>query len=353
MFGSEVIEVGIGIALLFLFMSLIATALRELIENAVMSRSRDLEAGIKELLSAATDPKSGKDYVKMMYEHPLITSLYQGAYVAGGRSLPSYIPRQSFSLALLDIVAEASKTGKQLSIESLRARIGGTPTPVERAVLTAIDAGKGDLDRTRKAIEDWYDGTMDRVSGWYTRRTGRILSVLGLITAIAFNVDAITIASSLLRDKALREAVVAQAETYLADHPAAQTSGVTTSPANTSPARAPEDVGALRARLDKVGFPIGWTVQDGHLFPVPQACRPAPEADSGSLYRCATPAGFWFVPMVFGWLITALAITLGAPFWFDVLNKFMVVRSTIKPKEKSPDEASPERQKPEIAGKQV
>jgi hypothetical protein len=33
-----------------------------------------------------------------------------------------------------------------------------------------------------------------------------------------------------------------------------------------------------------------------------------------------------------GWLITALAVTLGAPFWFDLLNKFMSVRSTVKPK---------------------
>ena len=30
---------------------------------------------------------------------------------------------------------------------------------------------------------------------------------------------------------------------------------------------------------------------------------------------------------------------LGAPFWFDVLNRLMVIRSTVKPKEKSPDEA--------------
>jgi hypothetical protein len=43
---------------------------------------------------------------------------------------------------------------------------------------------------------------------------------------------------------------------------------------------------------------------------------------------------------VFGWLLTALAISLGAPFWFDMLNKFIVVRSTVKPKEKSPEEKS-------------
>jgi hypothetical protein len=35
---------------------------------------------------------------------------------------------------------------------------------------------------------------------------------------------------------------------------------------------------------------------------------------------------------------------MGAPFWFDLLNKIMVVRSTVKPKEKSPEEASEDRQ---------
>jgi hypothetical protein len=44
--------------------------------------------------------------------------------------------------------------------------------------------------------------------------------------------------------------------------------------------------------------------------------------------------------VVAGWLLTAIAMTLGAPFWFDTLNKFMVVRSTIKPQEKSGVEAS-------------
>jgi hypothetical protein len=45
-----------------------------------------------------------------------------------------------------------------------------------------------------------------------------------------------------------------------------------------------------------------------------------------------------------GWLLTALAATLGAPFWFDVLNRLMVIRSTVKPHEKSPEEASEDRQ---------
>lgn len=51
-------------------------------------------------------------------------------------------------------------------------------------------------------------------------------------------------------------------------------------------------------------------------------------------------------PFLFGWLATALAATLGAPFWFDVLNRIMVIRSTVKPHQKSPEEASEDRQAP-------
>jgi hypothetical protein len=49
---------------------------------------------------------------------------------------------------------------------------------------------------------------------------------------------------------------------------------------------------------------------------------------------------------ILGWLLTAFAATMGAPFWFDVLNKVMVIRSTVKPHEKSPEEASEDRQLP-------
>src|SRR5207249_1908881 len=56
--------------------------------------------------------------------------------------------------------------------------------------------------------------------------------------------------------------------------------------------------------------------------------------------------GWWnnlWAPLL-GWLITALAATMGAPFWFDLLNKVMVIRATVKPHEKSPEEASEDRQ---------
>lgn len=54
-----------------------------------------------------------------------------------------------------------------------------------------------------------------------------------------------------------------------------------------------------------------------------------------------TPNSFYgWLLKVSGILFTGFAIALGAPFWFDVLNRFMVIRSTIKPQEKSPEEKS-------------
>jgi hypothetical protein len=319
MFGSEVIDVGIGMSLLFLFMSLIASALRELIENFMKSRATDLEKGIQELL------QNNNALVQQLYSHPLITSLYKGTYVAGSKDLPSYIPRQSFSLAVLDLAAGG---GQALSsVDSLKASLANVQNrnPLQNVVLTAVQTAQGDMGRVRKTIEDWYDGTMDRVSGWYTRRTGKYLGVIGLLAALLLNVDAITVTQRLVQDKALRQAVVGQAE-KVKDQPSGS-------------------FAQLQGEFEAIGFPVGWLTDQSNSkipYPGPQMCTPVSNT-APVQFTCTLTLGA-AIKSALGWIATALAIMLGAPFWFDVLNKFMIVRSTIKPKEKSPDEASVDRQ---------
>ena len=94
---------------------------------------------------------------------------------------------------------------------------------------------------------------------------------------------------------------------------------------------------------------LSWRVHD-QLAAGERARRPV---DEGGLFL-DTPGmrelrlwAYVFEPLV-GWILVALAATLGAPFWFDLLNKVMVVRSTVKPHEKSPEESSDDRQ-PSIA----
>ena len=76
MFGSEALEVGIGVTLMLLFVSLICTAAVEGLEIGLKTRAADLERGIRKLLQ---DP-DGTGLAKELYSHPLVYSLFLGDY---------------------------------------------------------------------------------------------------------------------------------------------------------------------------------------------------------------------------------------------------------------------------------
>jgi hypothetical protein len=84
------------------------------------------------------------------------------------------------------------------------------------------------------------------------------------------------------------------------------------------------DVAKEVSSVTSLGLPLGWGNEEKLKF-----------QQGGSLY---------VLYCCLGWLLTAIAVSLGAPFWFDLLNKFMVVRSTVKPQEKSQEEGSKDKQ---------
>src|SRR5205807_7483752 len=97
MFNSQILDVAIGMIFVYLLLSLICSAANEIIEIALKKRAKHLEEGLGELLH---DP----NLVQRIYDHPLINGLFEGAYQAGSRKLPSYIPATNFALALMDLV---------------------------------------------------------------------------------------------------------------------------------------------------------------------------------------------------------------------------------------------------------
>src|SRR4051794_15033140 len=105
--GSEVLEVGIGIVLMFLLISLICSSMQEGLEGWLKWRAADLERGIRELLN----DRDGNKILDAFYEHPLISSLYKGPYDSAKRgNLPSYIPAGNFAGAVMDLVARGKTT---------------------------------------------------------------------------------------------------------------------------------------------------------------------------------------------------------------------------------------------------
>ena len=306
MFGSEMLDVAIGMIFIYLLLSLICSALNELIERSLKNRAKDLEAGLRELLN---DP-TGSDLVRKVYEHGMVNSLFKGDYDASARdksNLPSYIPSRNFAIAILGIlVPENSPAG---SLASFRDAVGKIENSKVKNALTAMLTLAGeDIDKFRESIEGWFNSTMDRVSGWYKRRSQLIIFTLGLAAAGVMNVNSISIANDLWVHKAQRDAMVSAAQGYLGNHPLKDgPTGLDT---------------GLKANIDEFrsyALPIGWNV-----IPVPN-------------WRSWVAFGFL---SLLGWFITACAVSLGAPFWFDMLNKIIIVRSTIKPHEKSPEEHS-------------
>src|SRR6478736_478740 len=313
----ESLDLAIGMIVVFLLVSTLCSALREAIEALLKTRAAYLEKAIRQML----DDKDGDKLTKSLFEHPLLSGLMTESYLpkpakkalwflANGRGLPSYVPASSFAKALLDMAAHGDDgtqgSGEAMTVESLRARLNDPNCPmsprVRRALLHALDTASGDLAQARKNVEDWFNDSMDRVSGWYKRSTQWIVFVIAVAVTLIGNVDSIAIAKHFYQDEAARNAAVQSAQTLVAK-PDAPTK---------------EEAQEV---LEAHELPVGWSAAS-----VPQG-------------------GEWF-NRVLGWLLTAFAATLGAPFWFDVLNKVMVIRSTVKPREKSPDEFSEDRQRP-------
>jgi hypothetical protein len=319
MLSLEMLDVAIGMIFIFLFLSLICTAAKELLESALKVRAKTLETGIRELLNDPNATGLAKDF----WGHQLIYSLFKGNYNAEGskKNLPSYIPSKNFALALLDIVQKQSNvqgqnvstpqpnTNPLLPLQNAVDKIGNSQ--VKDALLAIIDTAEGDIAKVQKGIEDWFDSSMDRISGWYKRHSQTWVLVIGFILVLALNVDSIAVFNNLANDRPLRNAIVAQAQT--------------SRDAKTDTTTVPFDrLQSNTNALLKMGLPIGWD----------KTKNPSVIPDSVGN----------FLLKLLGWLITGLAISLGAPFWFDTLNKIMVVRATVKPKEKSPEEGSEDRQ---------
>ncbi|HTQ61161.1 MAG TPA: hypothetical protein VMI32_13110 [Candidatus Solibacter sp.] len=290
MFGSQILEVVIGLVLIYLALSIGCSGIKEVIAGAFSMRSRTLEKAVRNML------KNGpNDYTAKLFAHPLIT----GTAPEGEK--PSYISSRMFAAALLDVVAPA-EPNQPRTMDSLRAGVAQMPDAKLRStLLNFIDAAGGDMDAARRKIADWFDDTMARVSGWYKRTAQEIIFAVGLTLCIAVNADTLMIVKELWSDQALRNAVVAQAVAKVQ----------ATSPADFINSKS--SLQQVAGEIREVNTPpIGWSrdARDIRAFPK--------DLGAGAL-------------KLLGMLLSSFAIVMGAPFWFDMLNKFINLRSSGSP----------------------
>jgi hypothetical protein len=306
LFNSTVLDVAIGLIFVYLLLSIICTAVNEWLAAVTGSRSKLLKKGLIQLLNnQPTKNDSSPDaLIKEFYKHPLIKGMTKPGQE------PTYLSSRTFAAVVTDILT-AGASG-EAEVADLGKAVAAVPDGDVKKVIAAIvkHSQRDAAGKPEHGLEGWFNDAMDRVTGWYKRRTQIWTLIVAIIITLLANADTVGIARRLWTDPVLRSAVVEEAKVRAQkprptvsveykdeDDPTAPT--VTRNEGNTLSGKEKELLGEL----------LGWH---------------GPVRDN-------------LKPEVFlGWILTVFALSMGAPFWFDLLNKIMNIRSAGK----SPDEKS-------------
>ena len=303
---------------------------------------------------------------------------------------PTNPPADPHATALVGIM-NILKRESPLDVSELKGLLSNTtlPDPVQVRLLEAFTGSQNRLQHLHDGVEVWFNNAMDRVSGAYKRTIQGMLFAIGLLIASWMNADTIDMWHRLSANDELAKAMADRAARYVptveqeverirsgnaprdttpADTTAARTDTTNTGivdtasasvqadspqsadttagnspppdtsgagnaasdsvqndsiPADTTGPRTPADSAWARyeiakAQLDSMELQLGWTRENARA--------------AGLLTSRFKPDFFPFDKLAFwakllGLLLTALAISLGAPFWFDLLNKVISIRS--------------------------
>ena len=349
MLDFAALDVALGLIFVYLVLSLVCSAVNETVASIFAWRADTLREGLENILegrfvsakeqrtrarAGARDPATReKTEREKLYEHPLVKGLIRSKRSALSRvpgitrvpivsripavndeRYPSYLPAGVVVTALLN-----PADGQTLpTAQSVDAASAGLPNgPIRHAAQIFWNEARergGRLDEQvtdfRRSVETWYDEAMSRVSGWYRRRVQVWLWIWGASIVALLHADTIEIARTLWTDEAKRDAIAARAEQIATSAPAS------------------EDATAYLDELENLGVPLGW-------------------ADGWPNWADTWGERLWVVGVnALGLGMTAVALTLGAPFWFDLLKKVANVRAAGRSPAERPVEKAAEAGEP-------
>jgi len=310
MFSSPILDIAVSLVFTFLLLAIISSAINEWILNSVLkTRSKDLKSAIENLLF----DQQWQNIAKEIMNSPFITSLKKN-----GEKFPSYIPAKNFAMALIGIIKQGTSDpsiAKSVNINSLRTLIDNNSLitgDTHKVISGLIDRAENSFEKFQTGLEQFFDNAMDRTTGWYKRKAKRITFTIALVIAFSLNVDTIQIVKTFWVQPRL---AAQMAELAGSNIQSIDTTGgkikikeskVTDTDNNTN-----ENIKTIKnvnSLLNQLPIPIGW--EEGNY--------PA---------TIKFDFGGW-VSKLIGLLLTAGAVSLGAPFWFDLANKLVNVRNS-------------------------
>ncbi len=216
-----------------------------------------------------------------------------------------------------------------------------------RTLLTITSGVETNYYTAVGAIENWYDQKMERVTGAYKRWSQAWILIWALLIALVLNLDTINLVQSLWSNGALRHSIANQATnassnlapasgqmtTTTSLAPASGQMTTTTTVITTTVSPTISETKALLNDAGQAGLPIGWN----------PFINIKGTLEFGNLARYDWGAAFFaWLSKIAGLLISILAISMGAPFWFDLLNKLSNLRSSgLQPTSTTPTNPQP------------
>jgi hypothetical protein len=305
---ASAVTIAIAIIGVYIVFALITSHITEAIGSVLQKRGAALYDGIVSLIgdgfavakAGGLDDKTARAQadkyedalVKRMYDHPLITNL------SDGKRKPSYIPTRAFTLSFLDefrklFVTDAHGIVQALPditatpdvlLEDFVQRIKALPDGKLRQTLTTLlQTTDQEYNRVLLSIDALFDSSMQRISGMYKRWAAIVVAVVAAILVVLFNVDTLMIITQMANDQAKAQALAAAAQQLKS------TTDIST------------DISTLLGYVPTLN--LGWTSVSGWT------------------------TGTWAAKIA-GLFISWFAVMLGAPFWFDVLQRLVPVRMT-------------------------
>jgi hypothetical protein len=329
----SVLNIALGLFFVYLLLSLLVSDLQELLSTLFWdSRAKYLYGSIRAIL--------GEKMAESLYNHPLIKSLKEHKIGQGDNFFgPSYIPNAIFSTALIDSILEQSLVDlnpvdleSEQFVESLESSPIQALLPPDQIKLFKVLAVRADLKQDEfktylEALEaeimNWFSQTMERTSGVYKRQVKWKTLFLGFLLAVALNADTLNIASRLYKEPFLQIQLIQEVENFyknqtffLSDEASQQSE-----PPQENGAELEQDFSQFI--VDFASLPIGWTRENlNEQFDLKRWNSSISGEIQGGLMS------FEIAQTILGWMITAIAISMGAPFWFDLLKKIINVRNT-------------------------
>lgn len=340
----QILTVVLGVVFILLLLSLLASTIMEFISSIFGLRGRNLLKALRNLLEgykAGEGAAVDKQIYNAFINNPLYRQLsFRYGSDSSKTSPPSYIGSKSFQSILFDILLGNDILEDQNLEEVILQKINDLENEDLKKVLRQLwrDAD-GNIDTFKKKVEEWYNSVMERATGWYKRSTQYILVGVGFTIAVVLNADTLAIYERLESNPEVAERIAGIAENLATQDTITNAIAIDA----IQEVEGPADTSANSIIVDTLAIEVTDTEEDRQAkenYNV-KAKELTAMVDQINTYRSPLGMGWKNVNLgamqpldiatkILGWLVTALAITLGAPFWFDILKKIVNLRGAGK-----------------------